>query len=202
MPPEFTAFAIRHPNVSRETFDKLVAYEMLLKRWQSKINLISPSTLSEIWPRHIEDSLQLLPLLPPNAKIADIGSGAGLPGLILSIAGYSTTLIESDKRKAAFLRQTAAELNIKPSIFNGRAEDFRSNEITHVTSRACAPLSVLFNILCNFSPKNIICLFHKGKNYTKELDEVRDYGFDLKINPSMTEQDSVILEISNIRRHS
>lgn len=202
MPPDYSDFATRHSNVSRETFDKLVAYEVLLKRWQNTINLVSPSTLSEIWPRHIEDSLQLLPHLPKDAVIADIGSGAGLPGLILSIFGHRVTLIESDKRKAAFLTQAAAELETKPNIFNDRAERFNDPQITYVTSRACASLSILFNILCNFSQKNLTCLFHKGKNYTKELDEVRDYGFDLIVHPSITEQDSVILEISNIRRHS
>ncbi len=200
MPPDFSEFKTIFHNVSRETYETLVTYYDLLIRWQKTLNLVGPSTLPELWKRHILDSLQLINFLPSNAIIADIGSGAGLPGIVLASAGFEVFLIESDKRKCAFLYEVSAALKLSVTVFSDRAEKFRSDNITHVTSRACGDLSLLINMMCNFSHQTPICLFHKGKNYTKELDELGDWEYSLTCHPSIIEQDSVILEISDVRR--
>lgn len=200
MPPDFSEIQGLFPNVSRETYLKLVTYTQLLTQWQKTLNLVGPATMAELWKRHIFDSLQLTNHLPSGAIIVDIGSGAGLPGLILACAGYEVFLIESDKRKCAFLYDAIAKLHVKASVFASRAEQFRSEKITHVTSRACDSLLNLINIMCNFSHESLYCLFHKGKNYTKELGELSDWEYHLTVIPSIIEEDSVILEFSNVRR--
>ena len=114
----------RHFDVSRETIDKLLTYEALLRQWQKTINLVAESTLDAIWSRHFADSAQLLALAPPVAnRWLDLGSGAGFPGLVLAVMlagrdGAKVTLVESDTRKAAFLgevaRRTGASVDIRP----------------------------------------------------------------------------------------
>lgn len=199
-PPEYSEVISLLPDVSRETFEKCVTYYSLLIKWQKTLNLVGPATLPELWNRHFMDSLQLLRWLPENARIADIGSGAGFPGLVLACAGHTVTLIESDRRKAAFLTEVAATLALPVTLYTDRAEIFRDTSVTHVTSRACGSLSQLINMMYNFSHHPPNCLFHKGKNYTKELDELGEWDFTLTCHPSIIAQDSVILEISDVRR--
>lgn len=200
MPPEVSTF---FSNVSRETIEKLGAYANLLEQWQHHLNLVGPSTLPDLWRRHFADSLELVPYLPSNkdAVIVDIGSGAGFPGLVLSALGFSSIhLVESDQRKCAFLREAARVMGVSPTIHSVRAETIILPEVAAFTSRACGSLSKLLNILGSKCQKNTICLFHKGKNYTKELDEVRGWTFDLEVHPNRIEKDSVLLHLTNIRQ--
>lgn len=192
-----------HPvfaDVSRETIDKLGVYASLLQQWQQHMNLVSAATLPELWDRHFADSAQLIPLLPDrSAVIADIGSGAGFPGLVLSILGFSNVhLIESDRRKCAFLQEAARITGASVTIHTARMESVILPPVDVFTSRACSNLSNLLNILRLHLQKNSFCLFHKGKNYTKELEDVTGWAFDLSIHPSRVADDSVILEIRNI----
>lgn len=188
-------------NVPRETFDKFERYLVLLRQWQPRINLVAPSTLESAWERHILDSLQLLPLLPTwDSQIVDIGSGAGFPGLALAIAGCSHVhLVESDQRKCAFLTEVARATGVSPTLHRARAETLIFPSVDVFTSRACAPLHKLLNILGPRCQKNTICLFHKGKNYTKELDEVSGWTYTLTVHENPMVIDSVILELSHIK---
>ena len=114
--------------VSRETVDRLAIYERLLRQWQKAVNLVAPSTLGEIWHRHFADSAQLAALVPPTAKnLADLGSGAGFPGLVLAImladrAGFRVRLIESGQRKAAFLAEVSRQVGVPVDILPTRIE--------------------------------------------------------------------------------
>ena len=110
--------------VSRETLDRLAAYEATLRKWQPKINLVGPSTLPDAWRRHFFDSAQLFPLLPESVRVlVDLGSGAGFPGLVLSIMGVPEVhLVESDSRKCAFLREAGLDELIVPTIRGDVAE--------------------------------------------------------------------------------
>lgn len=199
MPPDIFALV---PNVSRETIEKLEAYASLLQQWQQHINLVSPTTLADLWNRHILDSVQLFPLLPSSdAVIADIGCGAGFPGLVLSILGCPNVhLVESDQRKCAFLREAARITGAHPSFHAARVETLVLPEVGVFTSRACGSLGKLLNILGPKCQKNTICLFHKGKNYTKELEDVGGWCFDLSVHPSRIEEGSVVLELTHIRQ--
>lgn len=189
-------------DVPRETIDKFDTYAALLVRWQQHMNLVGASTLSDLWVRHVADSAQLMPFLPDrNAVILDVGSGAGFPGLVLSILGYTNVhLVESDQRKCVFLREVARAVGVSPTIHATRVESLILPRVDVVTSRACGNLSKLFHILWHLMGENAICLFHKGKNYTKEVEEAKGWVFNLNAHPSQTPGDGVILEITHIRQ--
>lgn len=109
--------------VSRETHERLERFADLLVQWNAKINLVSPRDIAQLWPRHIEDSLQLAELIPEGATITDLGSGGGFPGIILAIAtGNPVTLIESDQRKCAFLREAGRICEAKVTVIAKRIE--------------------------------------------------------------------------------
>jgi 16S rRNA (guanine527-N7)-methyltransferase len=136
-------------NVSRETLDKLLAYVALLEQWQPRINLVAGATLPDVWHRHIADSAQLLALAPKSGKWLDIGSGAGFPGLVIAImahgsAGPRVTLIESDRRKCAFLAEVARHTGISVEIHTARIEQIATQRmlgsVDVVSARALAPL--------------------------------------------------------------
>ncbi len=189
-------------SVPRETHVKLEAYERLLVRWQKKINLVSPKSMSDLRNRHIADSMQLLSYLPkdPHIRIADIGSGAGFPGLVLAMCGYKDVhLIESDRKKVEFLREVARITQIQVTIHHARAEDVSLADISVFTSRACSNLLKLLYILYQNWQENAFCLFHKGGTYSKELHEAeKDWDFQCTALPSRTDPQGVILNLSHI----
>ena len=134
-------------NVSRETYDKLAEYLNLLRKWQQKINLVGPRTLEDPWTRHILDSAQLVEQIPPGSRhIVDLGSGAGFPGLVIGILmDVPVSLIEVDKRKAAFLRQVKQAVDASNvGIINQRIENV-SITADVITARALAPLANYWN---------------------------------------------------------
>jgi 16S rRNA (guanine527-N7)-methyltransferase len=170
--------------VSRETYNNLSLYVDTLIKWQYKINLISKNTIDDIWTRHILDALQLLPLIPEkSANTIDIGSGAGIPGLILAIAGHANmTLIESDKRKCAFLMECARLCKVNVSIINQRIEDIIPFPADYILSRACADIQQLLHYSYPFYYKKTVCLFPKGENYAKEIGDASiqwNFGYEL-----------------------
>ena len=131
-------------NVSRETMDRLKVFEKLLRKWQKTINLVGTRTLNDIWRRHFLDCGQICTLTPLQMKtVVDLGSGAGFPGLVVSIiSGCSVTLVEADKRKAAFLREVSRATFSNTIVLAERAEDIKASPADVVTARAVAPITL------------------------------------------------------------
>lgn len=190
-------------SVSHGTFERLEIYKNLLLKWQSSINLISPSTISDAWSRHFIDSIQLCRYIDsPKKRIIDLGTGAGFPGLVLSIVtNHEIHLVESDKKKCIFLREVSRETNANVIIHNDRIETISIPDVDIITSRACADVSQLLVWSEKIVSHGTKCLFHKGKNYSMELqDAKKEWQFHEKIHESVIEKDSVVLELSSIRR--
>lgn len=193
-------------NVSRESRFGLETYVELLLSWQSRINLIGPSTAAAIWTRHIEDSLQLLPLLPPSAKtVAELGSGAGIPGLVMCIAGgFTGHLYESNGKKAAFLREAIRKTGANASVHATRLENLAAEsvpEVDCVVARALAPLPLLLDYAAPFLGKGAIGFFHKGQDVEHELTEAAKYwNLTLSKHQSVCDSRGVILEIKEACR--
>ena len=194
--------------VSRETLDRLDAYVALLRIWQARINLVAPSTLNELWPRHIEEGLVLWPRIPTAAdKLVDLGSGAGLPGLVLAIllaerGAGSIALVESNGKKAAFLRTVIRELDLPAEVHAKRIEACGGllAAANIVTARALAPLDLLFGMVAPHIGPTTICLFPKGRTHQGEIEAASaHWRFDMVKHFSLNEPDSVILEIRNLQ---
>ncbi|MCQ8239406.1 16S rRNA (guanine(527)-N(7))-methyltransferase RsmG [Rhizosaccharibacter radicis] len=183
--------------------EKLVAFAALLRRWNARINLVSPADLPVLEQRHVADCLQLVPLLPPDAAtLTDMGSGAGFPGLILAIAtGLPATLIESDQRKASFLREAARTCGASVSVLPQRLEEARPPPAPVVTARALAPLGRLLGWAEPLLAPGGICLFLKGRQAGDELTAAAaEWHMAATRIPSRTSADGVILRLSDIRR--
>ncbi|MGE4313643.1 MAG: 16S rRNA (guanine(527)-N(7))-methyltransferase RsmG [Pseudobdellovibrionaceae bacterium] len=195
------------PNVSRETEEKLLAYEALLKKWQSSINLVSLSTLPYLRERHIDDSLQLVEHLPFGAKtLCDFGSGAGFPALVLAMScpDISVTMIESDQRKCAFLKTVSRETSLaNATIFNSRIESLEAYLSYDVFSaRALAPLVDLFSFM-EFFPEHekSTALFLKGETVESEIQEAEKiFDFEYVLHTSKTHSAGRIIEVRSLTR--
>ncbi|WP_163270722.1 16S rRNA (guanine(527)-N(7))-methyltransferase RsmG [Chelativorans alearense] len=195
--------------VSRETFVRLEAFEAAFRRWAARINLAAPSTLPHLWERHILDSAQLVRLAPEAKRWLDLGSGGGFPGgvvavLLIERAEAHIDLVESNRKKAAFLQTTLAGLDAPATVHARRIEDcytaIPAPEI--VTARALAPLSRLLELAEPWLVQGARALFHKGRDYRREVEESGDaWQFDL-VEHSESIGDGVILEISDLRRLS
>lgn len=189
---------------SPETTARLAAYRDLLLRWNTRINLISAETANEIDLRHIADCSQLQPILPPEGPIADIGSGAGLPGLVLAIMQpeREINLVESDKRKAAFLVEASAQLKLPMvRVHACRVEIAKLPSLSAITARAVAPLEALLPYAADFLAPGGVAVFPKGKTAEKELTEAAlGWHFTCERFPSTTNPQATILRLSNIHR--
>ena len=142
--------------------------------WNARHNLVAKSTLPDLWPRHMWDSAQLAALIPPEAKtLADLGSGAGFPGLVLAALrpDLAVTLHEATTKKCAFLQAAAERMALHVTIENARMEDQPHKAFDVVTARACAPLPQLLDYAYRFTGPNSVCLFLKGQNVGSELTE-------------------------------
>jgi 16S rRNA (guanine527-N7)-methyltransferase len=188
-------------DVSRETLGQLEALVDALVRWQKAINLIGRTTLEDVWIRHVLDSAQLQPLIPTGATtLADLGSGAGFPGLVLAslMPDLEVTLIEADARKAAFLGEAGRRMGlVKPArVVVGRIEATPAAQADVVTARALAPLGQLLGWASRHRTDTAICLFHKGKGWQGELTKAMK-DWDIRCQPltSVTDSDAVILRI-------
>lgn len=195
-------------NVSRETFDTLVAYEALVRRWNQAINLVSKSSLDGIWSRHILDSAQIFSHCPPDARTwADLGSGGGFPGIVIAILAKElkpdlrVTLVESDLRKATFLRQAASTLKLPLVVLSSRIEAVEPLEADVLSARALASLSELLAFSSVHLSKGGTAIFPKGARYKDELVEAqRSWTFDVDIQQSLSEGEAAILVIRNTHR--
>ncbi|MFQ0813609.1 16S rRNA (guanine(527)-N(7))-methyltransferase RsmG [Brucella anthropi] len=198
------------PSVSRETGERLIAFEELFRKWSKAINLASPSTLDTLWTRHILDSAQLFPLASKARHWLDIGSGGGFPGIVTACflaeqPDGVIDLIESAGKKAAFLRTAAGHLHVPARVHSARIETMWQKIETPqvVTARALASLNDLFALAEPWLISGAKALFQKGRDYQREIDESRvGWSFDLIQHQSAIDQASVILEISNLRRKS
>ena len=189
--------------VSRETLDRLRLYVDLLGKWTKRINLVAPASMADVWRRHILDSAQLFTLLPPEAKVAiDLGSGAGLPGLILAIMGVPEVhLVESDTRKATFLQEAARMTGTKVTIHAQRIEAAASIQADIVTARALARLAFLLDHAARFLKPGAACYFLKGASLADELTEARkSWHMEATEFPSLSDVSGVIVKLESIVR--
>jgi 16S rRNA (guanine527-N7)-methyltransferase len=194
--------------VSRETFEKLIRFESQFRKWAERINLAAPSTLPQLWNRHILDSAQLLMLAPEVTRWLDLGSGGGFPGAVLAVLlrdrpGASIDLVESNTKKTAFLKTVLGELQAPARIHVTRIEALPADAgpFEVVTARALAALPALLELASPWLTTGAKGLFHKGRDYRREVEESRDgWRFDLVEHASAVDRDGVILEISGLRR--
>lgn len=197
--------ALGELGVSRETIGRLESYAALLTRWQARINLVGPDTLSDLWTRHILDSAQLWPLLPPAARrLADLGSGAGFPGLVLAILGAPDVhLVESDARKCAFLREAARQTGTPVTILNRRIEQVAPLSADIVTARALAPLPRLLDWAAPHLASGGQCLFLKGRGAEDELTATaKEWKIGHRRISSLTDPEGVVLQLREVCRGS
>lgn len=185
-------------NVSRETICNFVIYGDLLEKWNPTINLVGKSTLDDFWRRHILDSIQIYKYIP-NATgkiLADFGSGAGFPGMVLAMMGLKQVhLIESDARKCVFLQTVARETKTPVEIHNKRIEDC-AIKADIITARALAPLAELIDYAKDKINPNGVCLFLKGQDWKSEVKlAMQRHEFRLRDHPSETDPSARILEV-------
>lgn len=204
---KFEALRMVVPTVSRETAHGLMLFEEAVKKWQSHINLIANATVPYLWNRHILDSAQVFPLGERAIKWCDVGSGGGFPAIVIAFflkqcGNGHVYLIESNGKKASFLRTMVAEFGLPATVYHCRIEEsyMDINNIDVITSRALASLNKLFQYCEPWLCKGAKALFQKGKDYEIELDEARvHWDFDLIKHSSKIDRQSVILELSNVR---
>jgi len=194
-------------NVSRETLQRLETYAGLLVKWQAKINLVGPATLPDLWRRHFLDSAQLLPLLSAaTGTLADLGSGAGFPGLVLAImTDWRVHLLDSDQRKCAFLRQVALDCGVldRVTIHARRIEQVTGITADVVTARACAPLDELLDLAEPFIGEKGTGLFLKGAQAEEELTQAqRRWTMRLDRRDSISDPAGKLLIVSQLKRKS
>jgi 16S rRNA (guanine527-N7)-methyltransferase len=197
-----TGFA-RISGVSRETLEKLSAYVELLSQWNRRINLVSANTMGDVWRRHILDCAQLAKHLPRQARVVvDLGTGAGLPGLVLAAMGVPEVhLVESDLRKSAFLREAARIMDLAVTLHSERIEKVVAFAADTVVARACAPLDQLIDYSEKFISPKTICLFLKGESAGEELAAAKAaWTLDAETIPSISDPSGVILKLSTISR--
>lgn len=192
-------------DVSRETSHRLQAYEALLSRWNSKINLVSAGTLTEFRDRHLEDCAQILQHAETAANPwADLGSGGGLPGLVISILtqdrNTTVTLVESDQRKAAFLRTVIRELSLKnTSVRSDRIENLSPLNAANLSARALAPLPLLLHYAHMHLRPGGTAWFLKGRTWRDEYAAAQEkWQFQLEAFPSRTDPEAALLKITGV----
>ena len=196
--------------VSRETQGRLQHFAELFQKWAKTINLVAPSTIDDLWRRHIADSAQIFQLHPKPAHWVDLGSGGGFPGIITAIllsehADGHVDLVESNQKKAAFLRVCLRECEARGAVHAIRIEE-APKVIPHcdvISARALAELDALLDYAAPWVERNenIRLLLHKGRDYEREVEKARGrWEFDLVKHSSVVERDSVILELNRPRR--
>lgn len=206
-------------DVSHETLDRLIVYADLIAQWQKAQNLISPKTLEDVWQRHFADSAQLLDLVPEHARNWwDLGSGAGLPGLVLAVLldGKETAdkitsgnaplvhLVESNGRKCAFLHEVARRTGVTVEIHNQRIElppdSAKVGAADVITARALAPLERLLGLAAPYFGSRSTALFLKGRGAHREISDAEQFWcFTWNMISSRTDPDGAIVEIKDLR---
>jgi 16S rRNA (guanine527-N7)-methyltransferase len=198
---------VKHPiPLEDATAARLATYRDLLLRWNATINLVSARTAADIDTRHITDSLQLVPLLPDAGAIADLGTGGGLPGLVIAAAlpDREVHLIESDRRKSAFLIDVAGRMGLtKVKVHPQRIELAILPPVAAVTARALAPLDTLLGYATRFLAPSGVAILPKGRSAEQELTTAAaHWHFTTERFISRTDPEATILRLSEIRRAS
>lgn len=195
-------------SVSRETYAALEQLEQLVRRWTTAVNLVSKATLADLWQRHIVDSAQLFAFCPTEARSwLDIGSGGGFPGLVVAVLAREklpalrVALVESDQRKATFLRQAAQTLGLDVAVRSERVETIEPAQADVLSARALAALIELLPYADRHLKPDGVALFPKGVRFAEEIAEARKaWGFDAVIHTSQSDAAAAILEIRKIHR--
>ena len=201
-------------HVSRETLEKLHAWQALLTQWNRKINLVARSTIYDFWLRHALDSWQVFERIQTGStapkNILDMGAGAGFPGIAIAI-GFSQPqpdasqphihLVEANGKKCNFLRTVIRELALPATVHQTRIENYEADKIDIITARAFAPLDKLLSHSLPFFGGATTAIFPKGENWQDEVNTAQqNYKFDLKTTKSQTNNEAKILCISNLTR--
>ncbi|MGV8952093.1 MAG: 16S rRNA (guanine(527)-N(7))-methyltransferase RsmG [Cypionkella sp.] len=193
-------------NVSRETLEKLYQFQRLVEKWNGAINLVAKNRIAEIWDRHILDSAQLLYCAPAGAeKWCDIGSGGGFPGIVIAIIAQSeypalrVTLVESDQRKAVFLRQASRELDLEVTVAMDRIENLAPLSADILSARALSPLIELLPMAKRHLKDTGTAIFPKGAAWEQEVSMARnDWSFHLENRSSHTSDAAKILILKDV----
>lgn len=201
---------IREQALTEATLERLKTFEALVAKWSPKINLVAKSTLGDIWDRHIVDSVQLYDFLPAGVqRVADFGSGGGFPGIVMAIlsAQYEPqaqhVLVESDQRKATFLREAVRQCGLTAEVLSARIEAVPALQADVVTARALAALPQLFELLQPHMRADATAILPKGAAHQSEVDAALEkWQFDLAVHPSRTEQLARILCVTSLSRRA
>ncbi|WP_448586403.1 16S rRNA (guanine(527)-N(7))-methyltransferase RsmG [Thermaurantiacus sp.] len=183
--------------------ERLLRFEALLRDWQGRLNLVAPSTLSDLWSRHFADSAQLSGVVEPGRHWLDAGSGAGFPGLVLAAMDWGRiTLVESIAKKCRFLEAVAEALRLaNAEIVQARVEALAPARAEVVTARAVAPLARLFDWTVRHGRPETRWVFPKGRRWADEVAAARKtFAFELETHQSLTEPEARILVARNLRR--
>lgn len=185
---------------------RLKTYAALLAKWQKAINLVGRSTMPDLWRRHMQDSAQLMRLLPSGTgrRLIDLGSGAGFPGLVLAaITDFSVTLIESDQRKATFLREVARAMDVPVTVLDQRIETVEIDPAEVVTARALAPIDLLCGYTKPLLKADGLACFLKGKTAAEELTIAQEHWtMQVSEHDSLTDPQGSIVCIRTLNRGS
>ena len=183
-------------DVSCETFERLKAYVTLLGEKNKEFNLMGPNEIPKIWDRHVLDAIQLFPYIPKSASIADLGSGAGFPGVVIALlADRPVTLIESSKKKCDFLKNVSCGAE----VINARIENIKNKRFGCLVSRALAPLEKMLSYAIPLSSEHTVCVFNKGKSYRDEISAAcSKFKFNYTVHESATDSQGVVLVIEKI----
>lgn len=195
-------------DVSRETLARLDEYAALLTKWNPSINLVSKSTLPFLWRRHFLDSAQVMSLARETARTwVDLGTGGGFPGMIVAILAADrrpdlhVSCVESDTRKATFLRTVARACGIQVDVISRRIEEIEPMSADILSARALAPLTVLLDYADRHLSPSGEAVFLKGASFEKEIAEALEtWAFELDTYPSETDPDATLLKLKEIRR--
>ena len=193
-------------DVPRETLQRIEQFAALLVEENGRQNLVSKSTLPDLWQRHIADAAQLLAFAPERGSWLDIGSGAGLPGMVIAILTEAPMLLVEPRRlRAEFLKLAVDALGLGPNVtvVQSKVELVRHPSVDIITARAVASIDRLFAIAGHLSHKGTIWVLPKGRTAKSELDEARrTWQGDFRLEPSRTDPDAQILIASRVRRIS
>lgn len=183
----------------------LERYRSYLAEWNEKMNLVGPATLDVFWSRHAWDSAQILPLAPEAQTWADLGTGAGLPGVVLAILGkgrpdFHVHLVDSLAKRCRFLSEVVKGLHLPATVHNSRAEDLALT-VDIVTARACAPMSRLLGYAQPYLKRGAVALFLKGQDVASELeDAARTWDFEADVSPSRSDARGQIVRVRRLGR--
>ena len=192
-------------HVSDKQKKDLQNFVFLIKKNQEKVNLIGKSTINKIWSRHVIDSLQIIKYLPDQNKnkfMLDVGTGAGFPGVVLSIMGIKNILLcEKSYKKAEFLRTVIKKTSLETVVYNCKVEEIFRDNIRIIVSRAYASIKNLIISVQHLLSNDTVLVIHKGKKYKEEINEAKKhFFFTFKKHTSITSSEGAILKIENIEK--